>query len=192
MKSLDDYIVKPLGERYNNSKKVGDVDLILNTEIQNYQYINKQALVIETPVNESLGIKKGDIVLINHNVFRRWYNVRAEEKNSRSYFKEDEYFVKSDQIYLFKRNNKWMPVDKYCFVQPIKNQNSLSIEKEQPLVGIIKYSNKFKENDLVGFMPGSEYEFVFDNKRLYRVIEQFITIKYEYQGNEEAYNPSWT
>ena len=192
MKSLDDYIVKPLGERYNNSKKVGDVDLILNTEIQNYQYINKQALVIETPVNENLGIKKGDIVLINHNVFRRWYNVRAEEKNSRSYFKEDEYFVKSDQIYLFKRNNKWMPIDKYCFVQPIKNQNSLSIEKEQPLVGIIKYSNKFKENDLVGFMPGSEYEFVFDNKRLYRVIEQFITIKYEYQGNEEAYNPSWT
>jgi len=192
MKSLDDYIVRPLGERYNNSKKVGDVDLILNTEIQNYQYINKQALVIETPVNESLGIKKGDIVLINHNVFRRWYNVRAEEKNSRSYFKEDEYFVKSDQIYLFKRNNKWMPIDKYCFVQPIKNQNSLSIEKEQPLVGIIKYSNKFKENDLVGFMPGSEYEFVFDNKRLYRVIEQFITIKYEYQGNEEAYNPSWT
>ena len=125
-------------------------------------------------------------------MFRRWYNVRAEEKNSRSYFKEDEYFVKSDQIYLFKRNNKWMPIDKYCFVQPIKNQNSLSIEKEQPLVGIIKYSNKFKENDLVGFMPGSEYEFVFDNKRLYRVIEQFITIKYEYQGNEEAYNPSWT
>ena len=28
-------------------------------------------------------------------------------------------------------------------------------------------------------------------KRLYRVMTQFITIKYEYQGNEEEYNPSW-
>ena len=30
-----------------------------------------------------------------------------------------------------------------------------------------------------------------NGKRLYRVMTQFITIKYEYQGNEEEYNPSW-
>ena len=34
-------------------------------------------------------------------------------------------------------------------------------------------------------------EEVIDGDRLYRVMNKFITIKYEYQGNEEAYNPSW-
>ena len=46
-------------------------------------------------------------------------------------------------------------------------------------------------DSLIGFRPGSEYEFVVDGERLYRVLSNFITIKYEYQGNEEEYNPSW-
>jgi len=49
-----------------------------------------------------------------------------------------------------------------------------------------------KERDLVGFRPGAEYEFVLNNNKLYRVPTNSITIKYEYQGNEEEYNPSWT
>ena len=44
---------------------------------------------------------------------------------------------------------------------------------------------------LIGFKPSSEYEFIVDNERLYRVLSNFITIKYEYQGDEEEYNPSW-
>ena len=66
------------------------------------------------------------------------------------------------------------------------------IEKESPLIGIIKYSDgTFQENELVGFKPNSEYEFIIDNERLYRVLNNFITIKYEYQGNEKEYNQSW-
>ena len=49
----------------------------------------------------------------------------------------------------------------------------------------------FRKNDLVGFSPNSEYEFTIDNERLYRVTTNSITIKYEYQGKEEEYNPSW-
>ena len=30
-----------------------------------------------------------------------------------------------------------------------------------------------------------------DDMKLYRVASNSITIKYEYEGNEEAYNPSW-
>ena len=50
---------------------------------------------------------------------------------------------------------------------------------------------KTKENDLIGFVPTSEFEFVIDNERMYRVRIQSITIKYERQGNEKEYNPSW-
>ena len=80
----------------------------------------------------------------------------------------------------------------YSFVQPIKSNNNLTNDSEKPLVGIIKYTDgTHKTNTLVGFTPSSEYEFIIEGKRLYRVLNKFITIKYEYQGNEEEYNPSW-
>ncbi len=37
-----------------------------------------------------------------------------------------------------------------------------------------------------------EYEFNIEGQRLYRVPTNQITIKYEYQGDEEEYNPSST
>ena len=51
--------------------------------------------------------------------------------------------------------------------------------------------NGINKNDLVGFMPSSEYEFIVDGERMYRVLTKFISIKYEYQGDETEYNPSW-
>ena len=36
------------------------------------------------------------------------------------------------------------------------------------------------------------FEFVVDGERLYRVLTNSISIKYECQGNEKEYNPSWT
>ena len=192
MQSLDDYIVRPKGQRYNNAVDVGDKKLIINTEVFNHQFVNREAEVLAIPRNNKANIKVGDTVVLHHNVFRRWHNIKGEEKNSRSYFKEDTYFIKEDQIFAFKRNDKWKPMKGYCFVKPIKNKNIFSPSKEQPLVGIVKQSDGTVEvGDLVGFRPNSEYEFVIDGERLYRVLSSFITIKYEYQGDEEEYNPSW-
>ena len=188
MKAYKDFIVSPIGERYNNSKKVGDKELILNTEIFNHQFINRLALVLETPILFDTPINNRDQVILHHNVFRRWHDVKGREKNSRSYWKEDKYIISEDQIYLY--DDKAMPG--YSFVQPIKSIDNLTSDIEQPLVGVIKYTDgAFDLNTLVGFTPNSEYEFVINGKRLYRVLNKFITIKYEYQGNEEEYNPSW-
>jgi len=188
MNGYKDFIVSPIGERYNNVKRVDDKELILNTEIFNHQYINRKAKVIATPLLFQSPVSVGDEVIVHHNVFRRWHDVKGREKNSRSYWKEDKYIISEDQIYLY--NNKAMPG--YSFVQPIKSNNKLYSDNEQPLIGIIKYTDgEFKTNTLVGFTPNSEYEFIIEDKRLYRVLNKFITIKYEYQGNEEEYNPSW-
>jgi len=192
MKSVYNFVVTPKGERYNNSKKVGDTDLILNTEIFNHQYINRNATVISTPIIGDTSIKTGDEVIVHHNVFRRWHNQHGIEKNSKSYFDEKTYIVTPDQIFLYKQNNSWSTTKGFCWVQPIKNKDKYSINKEQENVGIIKYSDgTFNTGDLVGFTPISTYEFIIDGEKLYRVYTKFITIKYEYQGNEEAYNPSW-
>ena len=191
MKSVYNYVVKPKGSRYNNSKKVGDKDLILNTEIFNHQYINRKAEVISTPLISYSNIKSGDTIIVHHNVFRRWHDVKGVEKNSRNYFNENTYIISQDQIFAY-YSEQWKPMPGYCFVKPIKNFNKLSIDQEQPLIGVIEYADKgFNKGDLVGFTPNSEYEFVIDGQKLYRVLSKFITIKYEYQGNEETYNPSW-
>ena len=192
MKSVYNFVVAPKGKRYNNTKKVGDSELILNTEIFNHQYVNRQAIVVSTPMIGNTDIKPGDIVIVHHNVFRRWHNVKGIEKNSRSFFNESTYFINYDQIFLYKRNEKWKAPKGYCFVKPLKAVDQFNIESEKPLQGIVKYSDDTVEvGDLVGFRPNSEYEFIVDNERLYRVLSNFITIKYEYQGDEEEYNPSW-
>ena len=192
MKSVYNFVVTPKGERYNNKKKVDEGELILNTEIFNHQYVNREATVISTPIIGETDIKAGDTVIVHHNVFRRWHNVKGIEKNSRSYFNESTYFINQDQIFLYKRNKEWTAPKGYCFVKPLKAQNPLNIDLEKPLQGVVKYSDGTVEvNDLVGFRPSSEYEFIVDGERLYRVLSNFITIKYEYQGDEEEYNPSW-
>ena len=188
MKAYKDFIVSPVGERYNNTKKLGKKELILNTEVFNHQYINRLAKVIATPLLFQSPIKVGDEVIVHHNIFRRWHDVKGREKNSRSYWKEDKYIISEDQIFLY--NKKAMPG--YSFIQPIKCDNNLTNDSEKPLIGIVKYTDgTYNLNTLVGFTPNSEYEFIIEGKRLYRVLNKFITIKYEYQGNEEEYNPSW-
>ena len=192
MKAPFDFVIEPKGNRYNNTTKVGDKDLILNTEVYNHQFVNREAIVKSVPTAFETEIKSGDTIITHHNVFRRWHDVRGNEKNSRSYFNENTYLVKEDQIFLYKRNGEWIAPKGYCFIQPIKERKQLGVDQEESCIGIVKHTDgSYKKGDLVGFTPFSTYEFIIDSKRLYRVMTQFITIKYEYQGNEEEYNPSW-
>ena len=39
MKSVYNFVVTPKGNRYNNTKKIGDKELIINTEVYNHKYI---------------------------------------------------------------------------------------------------------------------------------------------------------
>ena len=197
MNSLFDFIVKPVGERYSNEVKVGDKSLVINTQLETFKAVNNIAKVIEIPIAYKTSIKVGDIIMIHHNVFRRWFNVRGEEKNSKAYFKENLYFVQLNQVYLYKRNTEWISFGDRCFVMPLKNNNSLTLDKEQKLIGILKYGNSslevlgINEGDLVGYKPLGEYEFNVDGKRLYCMKSNDIVIKYERQGNEVEHNPSW-
>ena len=194
MQSIFDFIIKPKNKRYDNIKQIGDKELILNSEISDHRYVSRIGIVLSIPKSENTDIQVGDEVIVHHNVFRRWYDVRGIEQNSRSYWEDNKYFVKSDQIFLYKRNNEWLVPKGYCFIKPIESNNIL-LEKEIPYRGIIKYVDKqlkdIQKEDLVGFTPSSEYEFIVDGERLYRVLTNSISIKYERQGNEKEYNPSW-
>ena len=193
MKSLYSFIVKPLNERYDNIKKVDDKTLIINTGIENHRFVSKKAAVVSTPAAYTSKIKVGDELYVHHNIFRRWYDQKGNERNSSTFFKDDLYFVSPEQIYMY---NLKTHLD-YCFVKPLKNQNILENRKEQPNVGIMKYSNSSLEaigitpGTLITFTPNSEFEFIIEGERLYCMKSNDIALTHEYQGNEEENNPSW-
>ena len=197
MKSIYSFIIKPLEERYNNKIKVGDRELIVNTKIEDHKYVSKRAVVVEVPIAFKTNIEVGDEVIVHHNIFRRWYNMRGIEKNSSQFFEDNKYFCNIDQIYMYKKDDKYIPHLSYCFVKPLLNKDSLRVEKEKPLIGMMKYVNNSLEDagvtigDIVTFKPNSEFEFLIDGERLYCMKSNNIVINHGYKENEEEYNPSW-
>ena len=192
MQSVFNYLVEPKGNRTVGFKKIEGQTLLLNTDLQNHSYTNRVGTILNLPLVGNEELKVGDDIIVHHNVFRRFRDVRGNEKDSKNYLSEEVYTIQADQIYAFKRNGEWKALKGFCFVKPIKEDKMFSISFEKPLIGIVKLGNdEIEKESLVGFKPNSEYEFVIEGQRLYRVPINSITIKYEYQGNEEEYNPSW-
>jgi len=193
MQSLYYFIVKPFEDRYDNIRQVDGNNLIINTGIEDHRFISKKAVVVSTPAAYDTKINIGDELYIHHNIFRRWYDQKGKERNSSTHFKDDLYFVSLEQIYMY--NLK--PNLDYCFVKPLKNQSVLENRKEQPNVGIVKYSNKSLEalkitpETLITFTPNSEFEFIIEGERLYCMKSNDIALTHEYQGNEEEVQPNW-
>ena len=192
MNSLYQFIITPVGERYKNKINIGNKELIINSTISNHKFINREARVISTPLNYKTNIKKGDKIIVHHNLFRRYYNMQGKSVNSSKYFTKNLYFAYPSQIYLYYKNNKWNTHENYCFVKPvIENQE---IVKN---TGILKYGNNslkilnINPGDLVGFKPLREFEFIIDDELLYCMESNDIVIKYEHKTNQKEYNPSW-
>ena len=193
MNSIYHFIIKPIDKRYDNTKSIDDKELIINSNIENHIFVSKKAVVASTPAAYKTKIKVGDEIYIHHNIFRRWYDQKGKERNSSTYFKDDLYFCSPEQIYMY--NSK--PHLDYCFIKPVLNTNLLDNIKEQPNVGIVKYTNNTLEalginpGTLITFTPNSEFEFIIDGERLYCMKSNDIALTHEYKGNEKENNPSW-
>jgi hypothetical protein len=122
---------------------------------------------------------------VHHNAFKFYNDIKGRQKSGKSFFKDDLFFIETDQFFMYKQDGRWKPYDRYCFVKPIPTTESY-IKKpfsDEPLMGEMKYPNDYllsqglKEGDLVCFAPDSEYEFTVDDEKLYRMFDHQITIK---------------
>jgi hypothetical protein len=180
------FIVKPMeGKRYNNTKDIGGIDLIINTSEEDFRFSNREADVVELPIGYKGPIKVGDKLLVHHNVFKFYNDMKGRRKSGKSFFKEDLFFIDDEQFFMFHNGTEWQAHDRYCFVKPIKPEESFIYKpiEEEPLMGIMVYPNEYlmskgiKSGDKVCFKPDSEYEFIVDEERLYRIYDHQITIK---------------
>jgi len=185
MRSIQNYIISTKS-RYNNKIDVNKKELILNTEIneRDYIFVNRIGTVTSIPLDIKSPIQIGDEIIVHHNVFRKWIDVRGEEQNSRNFLSEDTYFVAPDQVFAYKNNNEWKATDGYCFVKPIYKDNKWALKTDENLKGELIYSDSNLDalnvscGDIVGFTPDSEYEFTIENQKLYRILSNHITINY--------------
>ena len=198
MNSLYQFIIKPIGERYDNKIKVDNKELIINSSISDHKFINRIAEVVSIPLGFKTKIQKGDTVVVHHNLFRRYYDMKGKSVNGSKFFKDDLYFAEDTQIYLYKNKDTWKTNLDFCFVTPLVEEDDSKGVKLKKNVGILKYDNSTLETldiapgDVVGFKPNREFQFTIDKEILYCMQSNDITIKYEYQGNEIEYNPSWS
>lgn len=186
MRSPFYFIAKPLkGKRYDNTKEVGGIELIVSTSEEDHKFSNRYAEVVELPLNYDGPVSVGDTLLVHHNVFKFYNDIKGRQKSGKSFFREDLFFIEPDQFFMYKRDGDWMSYDRYCFVRPISAKDSY-IKKpftEEPLVGVMVYPNEYllsrgvKAGDEVCFAPDSEYEFTVDGEKMYRMFDHQITIK---------------
>jgi len=185
MQSPFSFIVRPVnGTRYDNVKKIGDLDFLISVSKEDHKTANRYAQVVSTPINYSGDVNTGDILLVHHNVFKYYNDMYGREKSGKSFFKDDLFFIDFDQFFLYYNKEEWKSHSKYCFIKPIAPKKSFlgKTGKEEPLMGIVKYNNKELKNlgvrvgDEVSFTPESEYEFYVEDEKLYRMFTDNITM----------------
>lgn len=185
MRSPFYFIAKPMkGKRYDNTKEIGGIEIILSTSEEDHKFSNRYAEVVELPLGYEGPILPGDTLIVHHNAFKFYNDIKGRRKSGKSFFKDDLFFIEPDQFFMYKQDGQWKSYDRYCFVKPIPAIDSY-IKKpfsEEPLMGIMKYPNEYllsqgvKAGDTVCFAPESEYEFTVDDEKLYRMYDHQISI----------------
>jgi hypothetical protein len=183
MKSPHYFVIRPFnGQRYDSVRKYGDIDFVISSSQEDHTVTNRVGIVDSVPIGYDGDISVGDFVIVHHNVFRIYYDMKGNERSSWNHYDEDIFIVELDQIFLYGKS-EWNAPYPFCFVEPIDNDNSdyiLSTDVEKYLHGYVRYipENKHvKTGDLVSFKPESEYEFRIDNKKLYRMKLSSLCLK---------------
>lgn len=186
MRMPSKFIVTPLnGEKFINTKQVGDKTLITNTSIEHASNVNRIGIVVSIPLDYEGNVRVGDHVVVQHNVFRTYFDGKGRTRESDFHIKDDLFQVLPELIYLIIRGKEKIAVDNYVFISPIFENRKWIGETELEHVGFVKYTNEIllklgiNAGDKIAFGTDCEYEFNIDNERLYRMRTSRILAKLE-------------
>ena len=88
MRSPFYFIVKPLDDkRYTNTKDIDGMEFITSTSEENHMASNRQGVVVATPIGYDGEIEVGDLLLVHHNVFKFYNDMKGRQKAARVFLK---------------------------------------------------------------------------------------------------------
>lgn len=185
MRSLNQFIVRPKGnKRYNNTKNIGGIDFIVSTSEEDHAHSNRYAEVVSTPILYNGAVQKGDTLVVHHNVFKFYNDMKGRRKSGKSYFMNDLFLLDQEQFFLYGKEGEWKAHDRFCFVEPIPVEDSYIYKpiSNEPLMGTMVYPSEYliskgvTKGTKVSYKPDSEYEFDIDGKTMYRIYDHQITL----------------
>lgn len=176
------YLIEPEGDRYNNVKQIEGKELIMNTTMDetDFKYTNRIGKIIGTPRRGGI-LEEGDRVIVHHNTFRKWFNVRGKLKDSSNYIKDGAFYAGTDQIFAYDRGDGWVTLEDYCFIEPLidreKDLSNLYIRAgawsteygKVHITNPILSEQGVEIGDTVFFDKRAAYRFDIDGKILYKM-----------------------
>lgn len=171
MRGIYDFIVTPKnGDKYDNDRGSG---FVLNTSIENHKFVQRVAVVQSTPSGYSGDIKKGDEVVVHHNIFRRGYDMQGRMKESSFHLTGQHYLVPPDLLYMYRKtsDDKWVANEGFVFVFPEANTDDTKNRSRNPNTGIVAYSSlpEVEAGDRVWFEDWCEHEFSIEGEVMYKI-----------------------
>lgn len=173
MKAPRSFIVRPKDTKYVSSKDIGGVKLDVAAGIEDARGVSKNGIIVSTPLIYDGPIKEGDEVIIHHNVFRAYLNSQGKMVYTRAYIYDDLFHVIPEEVFLYKRDEQWVPHLDFCFVTPIREQDRM-LQRSEERMGYIHLSSQHPQGQKVRFTPDSEYEIWLDDEVVYRMRDKDI------------------
>ena len=176
-----DYLITPYGQEYNNIRQIEGIDLIVNTSIEDATFVNRLGIVCAVPNGGQIPVDS--IVVVHHNVFRTYLDMKGNKRKSNEYFRDGYYLVNPNKIYMYNDGESWKTTEEYCFISPVDyiqdGEFYRSDKEKEDHVGIVRHGNikGVDKNDMIGFTKNSEYEFNIDGEKVYRMKNSDICIK---------------
>ena len=186
MRSPHYFVIRPnKGVRYDNTRQYGDKEFIISSSQEDHTVTNRIGIVDSVPIGYDGKIKPGDYIIVHHNVFRIYYDMKGEERSSWNHYKDDVFIVEMDQVFLYRDpEGEWCAPYPFCFVKPIKKELDAEMFTDTGILmhlhGILEYvpeNDVLKKGDIVSFQPESEYEFRINDEIMYRIKLKNLCLK---------------
>jgi hypothetical protein len=178
MRSLNSFICRPKNDRrYENTKEIEGKQVVTSSTDEDHLAVNRIAIVESVPINYNGPIKDGDEIVVHHNIFRLYGDMKGRERSSYAFLFDNKFIIEPIDIFAYRRpEGKWCAIAPYCFVAPVDRVGSQGFDESgqyEPHRGVIVYPNE-EQRDLnpgteIIYRPHIEYEFNIDGKKLYRM-----------------------
>ena len=189
MKPLKDFIVY-VPERVNETKKIGDIEIYIDTKFNEFQHRVMHGEVMGVPQKYNTDVEVGDTLFFHHHVVITPQVVDEKHHLYQVLFDPNGGF--SSQAYAVKKKEtgEVIALGDWVFLEPIRPEEPLksdileivSYDTPRNEKGKIKYaSDKIKEHglevgDTVFFQQDADYEMLSDNQTLWRMLVQHLMV----------------